>query len=140
MKIAVAQINPTVGDITGNTHQIIDAINRAKKKPVDLVIFPELSIIGYPPKDLLLKKSFIHRNKEALTEIIDSSQNISVIVGFVDESQGNLYNAAAFINNGKLLEVHHKMHLPNYDVFDEKRYFQPGKKATVVELQGKKIG
>ena len=140
MKIAVAQINPTVGDITGNMHQIIDAINRAKKKPVDLVIFPELSIIGYPPKDLLLKKSFIHRNKEALTEIIDSSQNISVIVGFVDESQGNLYNAAAFINNGKLLEVHHKMHLPNYDVFDEKRYFQPGKKATVVELQGKKIG
>lgn len=140
MKIALAQINPAVGDLEENYRKICVEIDKARVKKVNLIIFPELCITGYPPKDLLLKKSFISANLEFLHKIVGYSQNISIIIGFVDRLDNGLYNAAAIIENGKLLKVYHKIHLPNYDVFDEKRYFQAGKSADLIQLHGKSIG
>ena len=139
-KVALAQRNATVGDIDGNTKKIIEYIKTAREKGADLVIFPELAITGYPPKDLLLKPSFIKANKEALERIIGETEGIAVITGFVDAIGANIYNAAALIQNRRLIGVQHKMHLPNYDVFDEKRYFKPATESAIFELDGLKLG
>jgi NAD+ synthase (glutamine-hydrolysing) len=148
MKIALAQINPTVGDLEGNAKKIIDYIGRARKQGADLVLFPELAVTGYPPEDLLLKPQFITDNLSALKKIVNASKGMGVYVGFVDgggPSTGSgrrkdLYNAGAFINNGKIIEIYRKNNLPNYGVFDEKRYFKEGTKASVVSFKGVKIG
>jgi len=144
MNVAIAQINTTVGDLAGNTRKIISYINKARKKDADLVVFPELAITGYPPKDLLLKKKFIKENKAMLREIVKKTKGIAVILGFVDyaESKGETYDAVAIIKDRKLLFVQHKISLPNYDVFDEKRYFTPGRceDQKLFPLKGKKIG
>lgn len=140
MKIAISQLNPKVGDLEGNYFKIISEIERGKKEGINLVIFPELVLTGYPPKDLLMKNSFICKNIEYLEKIVSRSRNISVILGFVDKIEGSLYNAAAFVNNGVLQGVQHKLNLPNYDVFDEKRYFSLGKESKIFELMGMKIG
>ncbi|MEA2076267.1 MAG: NAD+ synthase [Euryarchaeota archaeon] len=139
-KVALAQRNATVGDIDGNTEKIVEYIKTARDKGADLVIFPELTITGYPPKDLLLKPSFIKANKEALERVIGETDGIAVIVGFVDAIGENIYNAAALIQNRRLVGVQHKMHLPNYDVFDEKRYFKPATENLVFALDGLKLG
>ncbi len=139
-KIAIAQINPTVGDLEENTIKIIDYIRKAKEQGADVVVFPELAITGYPPKDLLLKPSFVKQNKEKLEEIVKNSKGIDAVVGFVDEEQGEIYNAAAIISDGDLIGVQHKICLPNYDVFDEKRYFQPGDESHIFELGTMKLG
>src|SRR3989338_7193774 len=99
MKIAVAQINPNVGDITGNYQKIVEGIEKAKVQHADLVVFPEMFIMGYPPKDLLLKKNLIMENKKSLHQIAAHVKNISVIVGFVEQVGDILYNAAAVIQN-----------------------------------------
>ena len=135
-KVALAQINPTVGDIDGNTEKIIAHIRRAREKGADLVVFPELAITGYPPKDLLLKPSFVRDNMGALDLIIAESGDIAVVVGFVDAVAGAIHNAAAVIRDRKLTGVQHKSNLPNYDVFDEKRYFEPGLRDLRFELDG----
>lgn len=142
MKVAIAQINTIVGDIKGNTRKIISYINKAKSKNADLVVFPELAITGYPPKDLLLKKKFVSENRKQLKRIIKETKDITAIVGFVDydKKTQERYNAAAVISNRKLLFVQHKIALPNYDVFDEKRYFSAGKRQQLFALKGKKIG
>lgn len=140
MKVLLAQINPTVGDIEGNSLKIVEAIKKGKQQKVDLVILPELVLTGYPPRDLLIKKSFVEKNKTELKKIISETEGIAVIFGFVDEVKGDLYNAAAFIHNNSLKGIYHKIHLPNYDIFDEKRYFKPGKAADVFEFRGKKLG
>ncbi|MFQ5975036.1 MAG: NAD+ synthase [Candidatus Hydrothermarchaeales archaeon] len=139
-KIAIAQTNPTVGDLEGNIDKIISYIERAKKQGAEVVVFPELAITGYPPKDLLLKPSFVKQNKERLKEIVKNSEGIDIIVGFVDEEKGELYNAAAVVSDGDLIGVQHKICLPNYDVFDEKRYFQPGAESHIFELSAMKLG
>jgi NAD+ synthase (glutamine-hydrolysing) len=139
MKIALAQPNLTVGDLDGNTAKITAFIERAKGK-ADLVVFPELSIVGYPPKDLLLKHSFLVENQRRLDEIIDGTKGISAVVGFVEGRGRKIYNSAAFIVDGELVGTQAKMHLPNYDVFDEKRYFQPAEKCEVFELNGRLLG
>jgi NAD+ synthase (glutamine-hydrolysing) len=139
-KVAFAQINATVGDIGGNTEKVIEYIKKAKWKDVDLVIFPELTTTGCPPKDLLLKPSFIKANKEALEKVISETKDITVIIGFVDELSENIYNAAAFIQNRRLIGIQHKTHLPNYDVFDEKRYFKPATESSIFNLNGLKLG
>jgi len=127
LKLALAQINPTVGNISGNTTRIISYINRAVSKKADIVVFPELALTGYPPEDLLNTPSFIDSNLKALDKIKHYTKNITAIVGFVDRGQnGALYNSAALLSNKKTLGVYHKIHLPNYGVFDEKRYFTPG--------------
>ncbi|MFN3692178.1 MAG: NAD+ synthase, partial [Fervidobacterium sp.] len=138
--LALAQINLTVGDIEGNKEKIKDCINQALKENADVVVFPELTITGYPPEDLLFKTHFIQKNIEALEEIAKHVPgNLVAVVGFV-EFDGDLYNAAAVINNGKILGVYRKNYLPNYSVFDEMRYFQRGKKGLVFKINNTPIG
>jgi NAD+ synthase (glutamine-hydrolysing) len=135
----MAQINPTVGDLAGNRDKIIDYIARAKKLGADVVAFTELAVTGYPPEDLLLKPQFVKDNLRTLKEITRATRGITAIVGFVD-SNGHLFDAAAVMSNGKLVHVYHKMHLPNYGVFDEYRYFKPGKRYPVITVKGVNIG
>ena len=139
IRIALAQINPTVGDLSGNSGKIISYIKKAKKIKADIVAFPELAVTGYPPEDLLLKAHFVQDNIEALHRIKSATEDIVSVVGFVDSNDG-IYNAAAVISNGKLIDIYHKKHLPNYGVFDEYRYFSAGNKYPVYDLGGIKIG
>jgi len=140
MKLALGQINPTVGDLKWNAAQMIELIAEAKKEKVDLVIFPELATTGYPPEDLLLKPQFIADNLAVLKEIAKAAKGIAVYVGYVDKKGEKLFNAGAFIVAGKIKAVYHKMNLPNYSVFDEKRYFTAGTKPVIVNFLGWKIG
>ena len=133
LRIALAQINPTVGDFKGNVSKIIKYIGRAEKSGAHIVLFPELSITGYPPEDLLLKPKFIEDNLEALKMVQKRVRNIIAIVGFVDRKD-DIYNAAAVIYNGKLIDTYHKIYLPNYGVFDEVRYFQAGTRYPVYKI------
>lgn len=140
LKILIAQINTCVGDLEGNKKKIVDTIKSAREKGARIVVFPELATTGYPPKDLLLKNRFIQRNIEVVQEIIPETKGLTAIVGFVDQINNKLCNAAAIIHNGKPLGVQHKIHLPNYDVFDEKRYFTPGKKSLLWNIDGLIVG
>jgi len=139
IRVGIAQINSTVGDLSVNTKKIMQSIDQAKSLGVDLLIFPELAITGYPPEDLLLKPQFIRQNKECLDKIIEHCSDIAAVVGFVD-SDGDIYNAAAVLYNKKLVGVYHKFYLPNYGVFDENRYFQAGKGCPVFIIYGIGIG
>jgi len=143
MKIAMAQINATVGDLEGNTEKIKGYIDNAKENKADLVIFPELAITGYPPQDLLLENAFVRRNKELLGELISHTADIAGVIGFVDYKGKNLYNAAAVFNRNKLIGVAHKTLLPTYDVFDEDRYFKPQSEEEIkpisMNLNGRKF-
>ncbi len=139
IRFGIAQINSTVGDLNGNTRKIAEFIDRAKSLGVDLLTFPELTITGYPPEDLLLKPQFIKQNRESLDKIIEHSSGIAIVVGFVD-SDADIYNAAAVLYNKKLIGIYHKFYLPNYGVFDENRYFQAGKECPVFTIYGIGIG
>ena len=140
VKIAIAQINTTVGDIKGNSEKIIGYIEKARIQKADIVVFPELTITGYPAEDLWLKKDFISENRKALDYIIKKTKEVTAIVGFVDFSGGKRYNSAALIADDKLKGIQHKTCLPNYGVFDEKRYFEPAEKSDVFLVKDKKIG
>lgn len=130
IRIALAQINTTVGDFAGNTAKIIASIEQAKKVGADIVAVPELALTGYPPEDLLLKPQFIAANRKALNEVISASKGIITIVGFVDRTT-DIHNAAAVICDGELKAVYRKNFLPNYSVFDEYRYFDAGQSAPI---------
>ncbi|MDP3732070.1 MAG: NAD+ synthase [Candidatus Omnitrophota bacterium] len=131
LRLAIAQINCTVGDLEGNSRKIIDHLQRARGFGVDVISFPELAITGYPPEDLLLKPKFVKDNLDQLNKIAKHTKALIAIVGFVDKKENEIYNAAAVIYNGKVAGVCHKMFLPNYGVFDEKRYFAAGDKLLV---------
>jgi len=135
----MAQVNTTVGDFEGNTRRIVRTIDKARSLGVDLLSFPELATCGYPPEDLLLKPHFIQENLKALERIVLSSAGITVVVGFVD-SEGDIYNAAAIVHDGRLIGVYRKMYLPNYGVFDENRYFRAGDKCPVYVIAGVGVG
>ena len=139
IRIALAQINPTVGDIDGNVFKICDYIRKAKEQNAKIVVFPELAITGYPPEDLLLKPQFINDNLDALNKVREETKDIAAVIGFVDRKNG-IYNAAAIFHNGRLIDVYHKMHLPNYGVFDEYRYFKAGTKSPVYTIEETIIG
>jgi len=139
VRIALAQVNPTVGDLAGNTRLVLDWIEKARNAGADIVCFPELVLTGYPPEDLVLKPSFVRDNIAQLKSIANATRGISAVVGFVDE-EGDIFNAAAFLNGGDIKAVFHKVFLPNYGVFDEKRYFEPGHRCPIVELDGVRIG
>jgi len=139
LRVGIAQINPTVGDFTGNTRKIIESVNRARSLEADVVTLPEMAIAGYPPEDLLLRPHFIRRNRESLNTIAEHTPDIAVIVGFID-SDGDTYNAAAILYDGKLAGIYHKHFLPNYGVFDENRYFQSGSEYPVFIIRGVCIG
>jgi NAD+ synthase (glutamine-hydrolysing) len=140
IRVALAQINTTVGDIAGNTELIIDHIERARQLGADLVAVPELAVTGYPPEDLLLKTHFVRENRCALDRIIAASDGIIAIVGFVDTDGSDIFNAAATIVDGKLVDIYHKIFLPNYGVFDEERYFQSGNQSSVLVIEDVRIG
>ena len=141
IRIALGQINPTVGDLAGNTKKIVNFIKKAKAKKVDIIVFPELAICGYPPEDLLLKKHFVDDNLFFLKSIVKETKGITAIVGFVDrDKKNNLYSAAAIINNKKLKGVYHKMEFPGYSAFDEKRYFEHGKNNQIFSIAGIDFG
>lgn len=139
LRIGIAQINTTVGDFAGNRRKILEAVSEAKAWDVDLLTFPELAICGYPPEDLLFKPRFIAENLRSLEEVIDASSGLSIIIGFID-AQGDIYNAAAIIHDRKLIDIYHKILLPNYSVFDENRYFRAGKDCPIYTIAGTKIG
>ncbi len=138
-RLAQAQINCIVGDLSGNTKKICHWIRTARDLHADLVSFPELTITGYPPEDLVLKPQFITDNLNALQVVAAEARGIVVVVGFVDRRR-SIYNAAALCADGQVQVIHHKRHLPNYGVFDEKRYFNPGDARHVVEVNGVTIG
>lgn len=133
LRIALAQINPTVGDLEGNVAKIRDYLKMAEKENADIVAFPELAVTGYPPEDLLLKSQFIDDNLRALTRIQESVSSVTAIVGFVDR-KGDLFNAAAILYGGKCIDVYHKVLLPNYGVFDEHRYFRAGSRYPLYRI------
>lgn len=141
LRVGMAQINPTVGDLGGNKEKIVSYLSQAKEQSIDLLTFPELCLSGYPPEDLLLKPDFLKDNRRVLREVAARVKGITIVVGFADsDRKGNIYNAAALIHGGKITAVYRKVHLPNYGVFDEKRYFQAGKEPVVFVLQGVVIG
>ena len=139
LRIAMAQINTTVGDFDGNLKKILGAIDTARTFKADVVTLPELAVCGYPPEDLLFKPQFIQANLQSLQKIVEASHGITVVAGYVD-SDGDIYNAAALISNGKLIGNYHKMYLPNYGVFDENRYFRAGGECPVYVINGVGIG
>ncbi|MBN2212235.1 MAG: NAD+ synthase [Sedimentisphaerales bacterium] len=144
MKLALAQMNPVVGDIRANTARMTEVISQAAGRGADLVVFSELSVVGYPPKDLLLKPRFIDDNRRAVDELAKSCRDCGAMVGFACPHEGatglNLHNAAALLAEGRVIQTYFKQLLPTYDVFDERRYFEPAKSPQVVEFGGKRIG
>ncbi|HID95543.1 MAG TPA: NAD+ synthase [Candidatus Latescibacteria bacterium] len=140
LRIAMAQINTTVGDLEGNFEKIREYVRKAKDLQVDVASFPELAITGYPPEDLLLKPRFVQDNLRQLERLARSIEDIVVVVGFVDRLGTEIYNAAAIIHKGEICGVYHKMLLPNYGVFDEKRYFNPGQRPLIFKTDGVVFG
>ncbi|MEL6823758.1 MAG: nitrilase-related carbon-nitrogen hydrolase, partial [Calditrichota bacterium] len=139
LRLALAQTNSTVGDLAGNYKKIVEYTNRAIDMEADIVAFPELSICGYPPEDLLLRPEFIDDNLRYLNKLLPLSEQITIVVGFVDRKD-DIFNAAAILHQGSLEGVYHKQFLPNYSVFDENRYFQEGKSNPVFLYNGINIG
>ena len=139
-----AQLNPVIGDIQGNTEKVLDAMNRAREQGVDIVAFPEMTLCGYAPEDLVLHKNFINEMEKALDLIVRDSKGVTAIVGLVRKNavheEKSLLNSAAVISDGKLLGFHDKWLLPTYDVFDERRYFSRGKSVNVWNIKGMRIG
>ena len=139
--LTIAQLDLTVGDVAGNAAKILEYSHRARDElQADLVIFPELSVCGYPPEDLLFHSGLRRRVEEALTEIRDATKDIAVLVGFPEYADDDIYNSCAVFSDGKLLCHYRKQRLPNYSVFDEKRYFTAGKGSAVFSLNGIRIG
>jgi NAD+ synthase (glutamine-hydrolysing) len=139
LRVALAQINPTVGDIRGNARLIADNIAQAREHGAALAVFPELTLSGYPPEDLLLKTGFLEAVAEALQELAAQTHGIAAVIGF-PERDDDVYNSAAVLADGRVAAVYRKTYLPNYGVFDEQRYFQSGSEAAIVELNGVPIG
>ena len=144
MKIVVAQINPLIGDLEGNTQKILQFIDRARASSPDIILFSELTICGYAPSDLLHHNEFIDAMQGCLTRIVKASANVTVIVGLVrfNHAKGGkpLFNSAAIVCDGQILGYYDKQLLPTYDVFNERRYFEPGKGVKTWEIKGKKVG
>ena len=139
LRIGLAQVNPTVGDLEGNAAMIIEWLERARSLGCEVVAFPELCLTGYPPEDLLLKPSFVHANLRYLERVAEAATGIVVIAGYVD-LDGDIYNAAALMADGEVKGVYHKVFLPNYGVFDEQRYFARGRRCPIFEVGGVKLG
>src|SRR5574343_1208296 len=140
LRIAVAQFNATVGDLTGNVERIIHCAAEAKARGAQVLLTPVLALCGYPPEDLLLRPDFYRACNRALDDLASRIDGIAVVVGHPEEHEGRCHNAATVIENGRKTATYRKLRLPNYEVFDEKRYFEPGTEACVVTLGGVRCG
>ena len=140
VRVGLAQFNPVVGDIAGNSRQILELYAKAHDANCDIVVFPELSITGYPPEDLVLKSGFVAENQQAMRDIVAATQGCVAVFGFVDGTRGTLANSAAIASNGKLHGTYNKQLLPNYSVFDEDRYFTPGNSFSLFTIAGVHVG
>lgn len=139
LNLALAQMNHVVGDFEGNFRKIVKQIDLARKADVDVIAFPEMCLTGYPPEDLLLKPEFIQENLRYLKKFLPYTEDIAVIIGFVNRGD-DIYNAAAVLYGGEVLGIYHKIFLPNYGVFDENRYFQAGQKVQIFIVNDVRIG
>ncbi|MGA1093056.1 MAG: nitrilase-related carbon-nitrogen hydrolase, partial [Burkholderiaceae bacterium] len=143
LQIAIAQINASVGDLAANAQKIHQAAAKAAEKGADVLLTPELSLVGYPPEDLLLRSSFLRRSQQVLDALVEKSQefpSLTYLVGYPREVEGRVYNAALVFKNGSVLGHYAKLELPNYAVFDEQRYFQPDGAPFVFEVKGVRLG
>ncbi len=141
IRIALGQINTTVGDLDGNVAKMAEWAGRATEAGADLVCFPELAVTGYPPEDLVLRPRFVTDNLTALEDLARATAGGSaVLTGFVDRTERGLHNAAALLSGGEIAARYHKVKLPNYGVFDEQRYFVPGDEACPVRVASSALG
>jgi NAD+ synthase (glutamine-hydrolysing) len=142
VRLALCQINATVGDIPGNAQRIRDGLSSARAAGAELILFPELALTGYPPEDLLLRAHFLTDTRAALENLAGevTGTGAIAIVGFPELAEGHVYNAAAVLEDGAVRFAYRKLHLPNYGVFDERRYFTPGSAGATVDLAGHRIG
>ena len=141
VKVALAQVDLAVGDVAGNTHKIIENAGRARSElGANLVVFPELSVCGYPPEDLLFHVGLRYKVENALAEIRSQISGIAVLIGYPEYDEGNIYNACSVFQDGEVIAHYRKQSLPNYSVFDEERYFTRGKEASVFTINGVRIG
>ncbi|HEW79051.1 MAG TPA: NAD+ synthase, partial [Phycisphaerales bacterium] len=139
MRIALGQFNALVGDLAGNAERMRNIYTEALRSDVDLLVFPELAVCGYPPEDLLLKKHFLEDNRIAVEKLAADCPDKTIIVGFAESCQGSNYNSAAVLQAGRISEIYRKGLLPNYGVFDERRYFHPGNEPVVINVGGIRI-
>jgi NAD+ synthase (glutamine-hydrolysing) len=140
LRIALAQVNPVVGDVAANADLVRRGIARAREADAQLVVFPELVLTGYPPEDLLLKGYFIDAVERALSDLAAEARDIVALIGFAERGGGGLHNSAAVLADGARAGAYRKMLLPNYGVFDERRYFEPGEGPGLIELGGVRVG
>src|SRR5688572_12308285 len=140
MKIAIAQINATVGDLGGNVSRIAEFAGRARQQGADLVVTPELALCGYPPEDLLLREDFLEACDKALADLASRAGGVTLVVGHPRVVDGRRFNSASIIRDGRVAGVYDKQRLPNYTVFDEERYFEPGGKPCVFGMNGVSFG
>jgi NAD+ synthase (glutamine-hydrolysing) len=138
-RIALAQINPTVGDVPGNADRIIGRLGEARRQGAMLLVTPELALSGYPPEDLLFHRGFRRRIEEGLARLADAARGIDLLVGYPEYAGGALYNSAAWLRDGSRIANYRKQKLPNYQVFDEERYFKAGEEPAVVEIGGIRV-
>ena len=138
MRIAICQTNPIIGDFTYNISFILNALEEAKRLKCHLAVFPELSILGYPPKDLLERPSFINKNQNALNYLAEKTKDIHALCGFVEKNTNQPgkrpFNSVALLGDGRILKTGAKKLLPTYDVCDETRYFEPGPESLILEI------
>src|SRR6266850_8462672 len=144
MKVALAQINTTVGDLAGNEARILAAYRQAAEAGVQMVVCPELTITGYPPRDLLLRRRFVAQNLEVLNRLAAATGGTGLMVGYVGENSArpgrDVANCVALLQSGKIVTTRTKTLLPTYDVFDEDRYFEPGTSNEPADFNGRKLG
>lgn len=140
LRLALAQINLTVGDIPGNAARLIHYLERAQTEKANLVLMPELAITGYPPEDLVLRRDFVDANLRALEKVAQATQGLIAVIGFVECEGADIFNAAAVCVDGRVLTTYHKICLPNYSVFDEKRYFRAGRQPLILKLGELRLG
>lgn len=140
LKIAIAQINCTVGDLAGNARRIAAAAREAKQQGADVLLTPELALCGYPPEDLLLRADFYRAASTALLQLAVEAPDLPIIVGHPEHVGDDCYNAASLLTGGRVVATYRKHHLPNYEVFDEERYFSAGTEACIVEIKGVRCG
>src|SRR5918997_431108 len=139
VRIALAQVNARVGDLEGNAEKVVHHLDRARDAGAEVVLFPELVITGYPPEDLLLREHFLSDAAEALASVATATEGIVALVGFPERAD-DVHNALAVLAGGAVHAVYRKIHLPNYGVFDERRYFAHGEGGTVIELGDVRLG